>query len=130
MSTLSRQSLIEVVAQEAARAAVWGLMLLIVLVAARYMVIQPYATKFNKMMGSAVLAATGMEVRNFTSLTPEQAVLIRFRMKQTIKEGVEFGVGRWQKSLRQVAADPVLKQDLKEAVEYTAATWHREAKGQ
>jgi hypothetical protein len=144
--------------QEGVRAGIWGLMLIIVLVAARAMIFQPYATKFNRMMGSAVLAATGVEVRNFTSINPEQAKALRGRVKQTVKEGIEYGTGQWQRSLRRIAADPVLKQDIreaveygsgqfqqslrqaaadpvlkqdfKEAVEYTASVWHREARRQ
>ncbi len=128
MSTPNQQPLIEMVGREAARAAVWGLMLLIVLFAARSMVIQPYASNFNRMMGSAVLAATGVEVRNFTSITPAQAALIRSAMKFNIKKGIDFGFGQWQTRVRQVTADPVLKQDFKEAIQYTAKAWHREAR--
>ncbi len=152
------QSIKTIAVQEGIRAGIWGLMFIIVLVAAKSMIIQPYATKFNRMMGSAVLAATGVELRNFTSVTPEQAKRLRGRVKQTVKEGIEYGVGQWQRSLRriasdpvlkqdireaieygsdqfrqnlrQIAADPVLKQDVREAVEYTAATWHREARRQ
>ena len=80
-----------------------------------------------RMMRSAVLIATRTEVRNFTCLTPEQAAVIRSRMNQTIKEGMDFGVNMWQKRLRQIAADPVLKRDIKEAVEFTAATWQQDA---
>ena len=130
MSTPNPRPLGEVVAREAARAAVWGLMLLIVLFAARSMLIQPYASKFNRMMGSAVLAATGVDVRNFTSITPAQAALIRSAMKFNIKKGMDFGFGQWQTRVRQVVADPVLKQDFKEAIQYTAKTWHREARGE
>ncbi|MDA2916612.1 hypothetical protein MYX64_07220 [Nitrospinae bacterium AH_259_B05_G02_I21] len=130
MSTPNQQPLGEMVGREVARAAVWGLMLLIVLFAARSMLIQPYASKFNRMMASAVLTATGLEVRNFTSITPAQAALARARMKQTIKEGMDFGFDQWQRRVRQVAADPVLKQDFKEAIQYTAKTWHREARGE
>lgn len=130
MSTPNQQPFGEMVGREAARAAVWGLMLLIVLFAARSMLIQPYASKFNRMMASAVLTATGLEVRNFTSITPAQAALIRAKMKFNIKKGMDFGFGQWQTRVRQVAADPVLKQDFKEAIQYTAKAWHREARGE
>ena len=130
MSTPNQQPLVEMVGREAARAAVWGLMLFIVLFAARSIVIQPYASKFNGMKASAVLAATGLEMRNITSITPDQAAIIRAKMKFNIKKGIDFGFGQWQTRVRQVAADPVFKQDFKEAIEFTAKTWHREARGE
>ena len=44
--------------------------------------------------------------------------------------GIDFRVGQWQKRVRQVTSDPKLKQDLKEAVEFAATTWHQKARKQ
>ena len=130
MSMRNQQSLAEFVAKEAARAALWGIMLFIVLTVVLNMAIEPYASKFKSLVGSAVLVTTGIEVHNLTNLSPDQAIVFRSKVKQTIKEGIDFGFGQWQKRVRQVASDPKLKQDLKEAIEFATTTWHQKARKQ
>jgi hypothetical protein len=105
-------------------------MIILVLAIFRYMVIQPYATKFNRLLGTMVMTATGVPVSSFTGITPDQAAQVRAKIKWNIKKGIDFGLTEWQKRLHFLTANPQLKQDLKEAIEFTATTWHREARRQ